>query len=76
MKRYEFQLNISSETYLAYYRGTAKQVVARCFDGVTIQFPASHLQPFVTATGIHGNFVLICDDHHKLTNLHLSPPGH
>jgi hypothetical protein len=69
MQRYEFQLNLSSENYLAYYRGTAQQVVVRCFDGVTIQFPASLLKQFITSTGIHGNFALTCEDNHKATSL-------
>lgn len=62
MKRFEFYLSISPERYLAYYRGTAKHVVVNCSDGVTIQFPASLLTQFVAASGIHGDFVLICDD--------------
>ena len=65
MPRYEFHLAISAESYLDYYRGAVKQVVARCPDGLRIQFPASLLQPFVTATGIHGDFVLVCDDTFK-----------
>jgi hypothetical protein len=69
MQRYEFQLNIPSETYLAYYRGTAQQVVVRCFDGVTIQFPAALLKQFIKSTGIHGNFALTCQDNHKAVNL-------
>jgi Protein of unknown function (DUF2835) len=65
MKRFEFQLRISAESYLDYYRGAARHVVARCSDGVTIQFPASLLQPFVTPVGIQGGFVLTCDDTNK-----------
>ena len=73
MHRYEFQLNISSERYLAYYRGTVHQVVVRCFDGVTIQFPASLLKQFITSTGIHGNFALTCEDNLKGANLQRLP---
>jgi hypothetical protein len=76
MQRYEFQLNISSEKYLAYYRGTAQQVVVRCFDGVTIQFPASLLKQFITSTGIHGDFALTCEDNHKAANLQRLLTGH
>jgi len=75
MQRYEFQLNIPSEKYLAYYRGTAQQVVVRCFDGVTIQFPASLLKPFVASTGLHGAFALTCDDNHRGANLQRLPAG-
>jgi hypothetical protein len=69
MHRYEFHLRISSEQYLDYYRGTVRQVVVRCTSGQTVQFPASLLQRFVTPDGIHGEFVLTCDEHHKHTSL-------
>ena len=62
MQRFQLQLHIPSGKYLDYYRGAARNVVATCDDGRTIQFPASLLTPFVTASGIHGAFVLICDD--------------
>lgn len=72
MNRYEFQLRISAEQYLDYYRGRVRHVVARCVGGQTVQFPASLLQQFVTPDGIHGNFVLTCDGQHKNPVLHRS----
>ena len=69
MFRYAFQLHLSSIQYLEYYRGTAKSVVARATNGQTVQFPASLLQRFVTPDGIHGEFVLMCDDQHKCVSL-------
>jgi hypothetical protein len=65
MNRYEFRLHLSPEQYLDYYRGVVRQVVVRCTSGQTVQFPAALLQRFVTRDGIHGNFVLTCDDQHK-----------
>ena len=65
MKHFEFHLSISPEKYLAYYRGTVKNVVVRCGDGPTIQFPASLLQQHVMPDGINGYFVLMCDDTNK-----------
>ena len=65
MKNYEFHLGISADQYLAYYRGTVKHVIARCPDGLTIQFPAALLKPFVTSEGIRGTFVLSCGDDNK-----------
>jgi hypothetical protein len=65
MKRFEFQLNISTQRYLNYYRGSVRHVVAQCTHGVTVQFPASLLTQFVTSTGIQGRFILTCDDDHK-----------
>lgn len=69
MNRYEFHLRISPEQYLDYYRGMVRHVVARCASGQTVQFPASLLQRFVTQEGIHGDFVLTCDEHHKNASL-------
>ena len=69
MPRYEFHLHITPEEYLDYYCGTILHVVARCTGGQTVQFPASLLQRFVTAEGIHGTFALNCDEHHKCLGL-------
>ncbi len=65
MNRYEFHLRITPEQYLGYYRGSVRQVLVRCRSGQTVQFPASLLQRFVTPEGIHGDFVLTCDENHK-----------
>lgn len=54
-------LALSPEQYVEYYRGSARRVVARATDGRWIQFPASVLQRFVTANGIHGQFRLSFD---------------
>ena len=65
MHRYEFQLRITAEQFLDYYRGAARNAVARCDDGRTLQFPAALLQRFVTPEGIQGRFALICDENHQ-----------
>ena len=75
MKRFEFHLSISAESYLDYYRGAARQVFARCPDGLSVQFPAGLLQPFVTPAGIHGDFVLTCGDDNKGAVLRLKSSG-
>ncbi len=69
MKRFHFQLNISSARYLDYYRGVARAVIVRSQEGLTVQFPASLLQQYVTHQGVNGAFVLTCDDHNKLVGL-------
>jgi hypothetical protein len=73
MNRYEFRLDISAAQYLDYYRGAVLHVVARSATGQTVQFPASLLQRFVTTEGIHGRFVLTCDQNHKCTGLERAP---
>jgi hypothetical protein len=69
MNRYAFQLHISADEFLEFYRGTARSVVARAHNGQTIQFPASLLQRHILPDGIHGEFVLLCDDHNKCVSL-------
>jgi len=65
MKCYECHLSISPQRFLAYYRGEVSQVFVRCSNGLSIQFPASLLKQFVTADGIHGEFVLTCEGDSK-----------
>lgn len=65
MQQFEFHLDLSAEQYLDYYRGAARRVVARCTDGFTISFPASLLKAFILPNGVHGDFVLTCDDQHR-----------
>ena len=69
MKHYEFQLQITPEAYLDYYRGSVRSVIARCANGQTVQFPASLLQGYVTTEGIQGAFVLTCDENNKCVSL-------
>jgi Protein of unknown function (DUF2835) len=73
MNRYEVQLRISSEAYLDYYRGTILHVIAQCASGHAVQFPASLLQRFVTTEGIHGAFVVTCDENNKCIGLQRQP---
>ncbi len=76
MKRFEFHLRVSPEQLLDYYRGSATEVTVRCSSGVTVQFPALLLRPFVQADGVHGDFVLTCKDDHKGAKLsRLSAPS-
>ena len=69
MKQFEFQLKITPQQYQHYYQGAVKQVIALDSCGATIQFPAALLQRFVTANGVHGRFVLRCDDDYKNSKL-------
>lgn len=62
MKQFEFQLSLTEQEYLSYYRGSVRQVMVRSADGARVQFPASLLTRFVATGGIHGHFVLTCDD--------------
>lgn len=69
MKRHCFQLNLSAQEYLPYYRGQVSALIVQADDGRTIQLPANSLRPFVTASGIAGRFELTLDDNNKLIHL-------
>lgn len=76
MQRFEFRLDISAEQYLPYYRGTAHRVLVRCMDGRVMEIPASLLRRFVSADGVHGHFVLSCDDDMRGASLlRIDPPA-
>ena len=76
MHRFEFDLEISPDEYLEYYRGVLKQVMVRCSSGETVQFPASLLQPFLLPEGIRGRFALTCNGQFKRAHLErLGSPG-
>lgn len=64
-----FSISMSPDTYLHYYRGSAKNVIVKAEDGRRIQFPANALQPFIKADGIHGRFRLLFDNNHKFLKL-------
>ena len=61
-----FRLAISAEEYLAYYQGSAREVVARSDDNKVVQFPASAIRKFVTHDGIFGSFEITFDENNKL----------
>lgn len=69
MHRYEFELHLSPERYVDYYRGKVRHIVVRATTGQNVQFPASLLQRFVCPDGIHGVFVLTTSEQHKCIGL-------
>lgn len=73
MERLYFNLNISADEYLRYYRGVAARVIARTQDGRTLSLPAARLRPFVTHSGIQGRFCATIDSNHRLIALERQP---
>ena len=51
-------LHISSDEYLGWYHGVAKNVRTTSVDGRSVLFPAGILQRFVTREGINGRFCI------------------
>ena len=71
MSTIRFSLYLSSEQYLAYYQGHAKNVSVVSDDGRRIEFPAEHLRPYLTHEGIRGHFEIEFDQQHRFVALHL-----
>jgi hypothetical protein len=69
MQEIRFRMQLSPAEVLAYYQGTAREVVARALDGRIVRFPASTLRAHVTLDGVRGLFALRFDDNNKLVEL-------
>jgi hypothetical protein len=70
---YRFSLHLSSTEIARYYQGTALNIKVRASTGQQLQFAARHLRPFLTATGIQGNFLLTTDKNHQFQSLKKLP---
>jgi len=64
-----FSMSLSTEKYLQFYQGTAKNVIVETDDGRTLKFPADRLQQFVARDGVCGRFEILFDDEHKILSL-------
>jgi hypothetical protein len=69
MRTIRFSLAISTDDYLRFYQGKARNVSAITDDGRRIEFPAEHLRAFVMHDGIHGRFELVFDEMNKFVAL-------
>lgn len=62
-------LDISTTDFQHYYSNNINSVIAISHDGQKIQFPANILQPFVSHTGVKGEFKVIVDKNSKLKSI-------
>ena len=69
MHEIRFRLNMSSQKFLAYYRGAVSVVEATAEDGRKVQFPANVLRPFVTHDGVSGLFALVHDEQNRFVEM-------
>lgn len=69
MQSIRFYLDISPDVYIAYYKGTAKNVLTNSIDGRSLKFPANILQQFLTHDGIQGLFELRFDSNGKYSDI-------
>lgn len=56
-----FNLNISPDDYLLYYKGSIANVLVQAESGLKIKFPANLLRSYVTSGGVFGKFKLRYD---------------
>ena len=64
-----FRLAIPAESYLAWYKGQAREIQVRALDGTSLRFPASAVRRFLTRDGVHGLFEIRFDPANKLLGL-------
>jgi uncharacterized protein YqjF (DUF2071 family) len=69
MRQFTITLSISRTEYERLYRGQAKTVLAHDTQGLTVQFPALSLRPFLAHDGIHGTFCLSVDATNRLLDI-------
>ena len=69
IKEIRFQLAISAGDYLAYYRGEVREVAVRAADGRSIRSPANILRPFLSHTGVNGEFALQYDEQNRFVGI-------
>lgn len=69
MPEVRVSLTISSDRYLAFYKGMADTVVTRAEDGRKVKFPARVLRQFLTHDGIDGEFAIQFNENHKFVGI-------
>jgi len=69
MSQIQISLDLPARRFLAYYQGTADEIMTEASDGRIIRFPARVLRPYLTHEGIKGTFVIEHDAHHKFLSI-------
>lgn len=69
MHRYVVDLQISAAELLRYYRGTARDLVARARSGERVRFPADALREHVGRDGVRGTFSLSVNAGNRLQRI-------
>jgi hypothetical protein len=70
----EIELAIAASDMLRYYRGDAREIVARALDGRIVCFPVRSLRAFVDAAGVHGRFRVFFDKAQRLSRIERVAP--
>ena len=69
MYEVRFSINITKQRYLEIYHSPILQVIVTSHNGKKIQFPARYLTPFVTKSGIRGNFRIVYSAGNKFVRM-------
>jgi hypothetical protein len=69
MSKLIIPLRISSSEYLKWYTGSATSVTGLTQQGVSVNFPASILKPFITHNGVNGVFEIEFDDDNRFIGI-------
>ncbi len=69
MYEVRFSINISLQRYLEIYYSSVLQVIVKSHNGQKIQFPAKYIEPFVTKSGIKGNFRILYSAENKFIRM-------
>ncbi|MBO9491391.1 DUF2835 domain-containing protein [Endozoicomonas sp. G2_1] len=67
VQKYYFQLALPYQECLAYYHGQVKAVMVTSSTGQRVQFPASHIRPYMTRVGVYGSFCLYTENNKFLS---------
>ncbi|PSU24628.1 DUF2835 domain-containing protein [Photobacterium phosphoreum] len=69
MRSFTFNVNISYNTFLQHYSGTASSVVVLTDTGLKLQLPAVRLRGFLTHAGIIGKFCVLVNNDNKFETI-------
>ena len=69
MSRIRIHVNIGREELLRWYRGEARQLIARAEDGRRISLPVEVMRRFVSEDGLKGWFLLTLDGENRFVSL-------
>ncbi|MDP5253391.1 MULTISPECIES: DUF2835 domain-containing protein [unclassified Vibrio] len=66
---YFFSVRLTYQEFLHYYQGNVSHVQVRLTTGQQLQLPAARLRPFLSHSGINGQFRLTTDERNKFIRL-------
>ena len=64
-----FKLAISSDAFLAVYKGHAKSISTIALDGRRVEFPAEKIRQFLSHEGIFGVFEMEVDEESRFISI-------